>query len=515
MAHSLLILPHRGPVLSRVLLTFTGLLAAAQTALAAGVLEACVNYGEAELVFVGRARPPIHYLFAPHAALDSAKRELAEAEQALEQYRSAIGDPQAHARDSYGRLHAAVRSDREAELLGRVIDALDNVDFAKLETPKPQDYVVTPIDVEIRFRGEPKSVMLLSFPELTAGKSYLIYGEYLFRGLSDVIIGSRTDRPLDVESATEELRYLSSAATSPDTTILGTLRFRTPGSEKDRPPLAGIAIRASSEDWSAETTTIADGSYRFDDVPPGHVSLDARFSTPLTIGKAGSGVREARGGCLGWDLEAVINGYLSGHVLWPDGRPLAHALIKLLPVDPKQADAGPGRDLVVTDDAGKFDFRDLPPGSYLLRLDPQSALTPPQGFGYTTMFFPGTTDRALAQPIAIGLGSRLEGVDFQVSDPLPLGRLEVLLDSLVHQSDVYLCVRDSAGEASDPLLFGDRPAVYGVLQGETYFIDIHANTPSGTIHSGFVKILGVAGPAFVTLKPDPETAHPNGWDCSR
>jgi len=71
-----------------------------------------------------------------------------------------------------------------------------------------------------------------------------------------------------------------------------------------------------------------------------------------------------------------------------------------------------------TEDMGTFRFRNVPAGEYFVRAYTSSSLAPTRGAGalsYTATFFPDATDVTLAQPVIVGGGQELAGVDFALT----------------------------------------------------------------------------------------------------
>jgi beta-lactamase regulating signal transducer with metallopeptidase domain len=71
-----------------------------------------------------------------------------------------------------------------------------------------------------------------------------------------------------------------------------------------------------------------------------------------------------------------------------------------------------------TEDMGTFRFRNVPAGEYYIRAYTSSSLAPTRGAGalsYTATFFPDATDVTLAQPVIVGGGQELAGVDFALT----------------------------------------------------------------------------------------------------
>ena len=498
----------------QTLLILAVLLAAGRPAYAVDVPKMCIAYGEAKVVFVGRAHAPVHYTLSVDVGLDQARKRLTDAEGALERYRVSIGDPLAHAAGPGGHPHNQVRSALEADLYARALDALDRVLQAEAMTTKPQDLLVTPMDVEARFRGVTAPVVLLfGGPPLEPGRSYLIYGDHPFFG-SDVVGQGPESREID--SAADDLNYLYSAAGSSETIIHGVLRFRDSDASDAGLPFSGITIRVSSGGWNAETITGADGSFVIPGAPPAHVELSAQLPKPFAILKQASTMPEPQGGgCVDWSLTVGFNGQVRGHLSWEDGRPLTHAAVDLLPLDTRRTGSTPDRDLVTTNESGEFEFVGRSPGKYLLGVN--LSKVPTSGFPYAPTYFPGTTDRALATPIVLGLGTVLDGMDFRLSDPLPRGQLEIRLDTgNAPQSHVYACVGPPDHDGGVYRRSGGDPLLVNVVEGGQYLVEIHADTPLGHVHSGPIQFQGVRGRTLLTLEPDPRSeGHATGSECGR
>ena len=67
--------------------------------------------------------------------------------------------------------------------------------------------------------------------------------------------------------------------------------------------------------------------------------------------------------------------------------------------------------LVATDDIGQYRIAGLPPGSYDVRTTPPPAAA---AFNMAPSYYPGTQDVGAAEPVTVGLGSDVAGVDFSI-----------------------------------------------------------------------------------------------------
>jgi hypothetical protein len=70
-----------------------------------------------------------------------------------------------------------------------------------------------------------------------------------------------------------------------------------------------------------------------------------------------------------------------------------------------------------TEDMGTFRFRNVPAGEYYVRAYASSSLAPTKGarLSYTATFYPDGSDVALAQPVIVGGGQELAGIDFALT----------------------------------------------------------------------------------------------------
>jgi hypothetical protein len=149
----------------------------------------------------------------------------------------------------------------------------------------------------------------------------------------------------------------------------------------------------------------------------------------------------------------------------------------------------------MTNDLGEFRLFGLPPGSYHIALTPSitsgarvttqeevrwalqppgaSGPAPPQGAvaGYTTMYFPGTTDPSQSQAIVVGPGEVREGLTFRIAfvpvarvegtvrraDGAPVMGVRVSLDARVPQVNLEGSSRTAAVDANGRFVLQNVP----------------------------------------------------------
>ena len=187
------------------------------------------------------------------------------------------------------------------------------------------------------------------------------------------------------------------------------------------------------------TYTNAKGEFLFPKLPAGPYSISVQASGYL--GMSLGQLRPGRPGITqvlapGEERKGVIlamhkGGIVSGHVVGPDGRPLADvgvgALRKSWASDgsPVFAWSGQGK----TDDRGDYRIAGLIAGSYLVEAVPPSVFGRDRSLpiddsqrlateGMIQTFYPGTTDPVSAVPLAVAVDTERAGIDFNIQPTL-------------------------------------------------------------------------------------------------
>lgn len=119
------------------------------------LIAVCEAMGEAfshaELVFIGRAQPPVKVRISGEAEIEQARQNLVRVEAEVAQLRASL-DPQ-------------TRMKREREFAIRVIDAHAELTYLQAYYPPPENLTLIPVHVEQQFRGEiPPTLMLRGTP---------------------------------------------------------------------------------------------------------------------------------------------------------------------------------------------------------------------------------------------------------------------------------------------------------------------------------------------------------------
>jgi hypothetical protein len=277
--------------------------------------------------------------------------------------------------------------------------------------------------VDEAFRGvEGKEVEVLTGAwggdcgyDFKPGTKYLVYG-YAVKGKPWVGTGicSRT-RPLS--EADEDLGFIRGLrGAPPGGTIFGTARRYTVGLESrnwdEAGTVAGAKVVAESGGLRLEDVTDSEGRYGFEGLAPGKYTVRVEMPAHLSPQEVQT-VEVHDRGCAQIDYAAVIDGRVSGKLLDAGGRSPGTVTVNLLPA----GTADPFRALWdVTEADGSFEFKNLPPGRYLLGVNLGDA--PDEEMPYRSTYYPSTTERGEAEVIELGEGQRVSGIQFRLPPPL-------------------------------------------------------------------------------------------------
>ena len=216
--------------------------------------------------------------------------------------------------------------------------------------------------------------------------------------------------------AKDDLAYIRGLAKAkPGGTISGEVirHLRDANGTMTNQPLSGIKVTFAGPD-KYEAVTDAKGEFRIEAVTPGEYTV--KPSAPSGLGLRGPDRKAtvADKGCAEVEFWLESNAQLSGRVLNPQGLPVAKAEIFMLDADKEKY--GGHWDAAYADDEGKYSFKFIPSGRYILqiRFDGLTSQTRP----FPEMYYPGIADRSQAKIITVRTGEVIENYDIQVP-PLP------------------------------------------------------------------------------------------------
>jgi hypothetical protein len=294
---------------------------------------------------------------------------------------------------------AAWRADAVIAGVVRSVEVIEHVELG----PPHQSRLVK-FEVEQSFiNGRPGIVELTTGRdsgdcgyEFVAGKRYLVYASKQGAGGLSTSSCSRT-RPM--EAAAEDLAYLTSVPQqTPGARVFGRVArlHRDPFERQliDYGPLANVVITLRGTSFSRDVSTDKDGRYEFWGVTPGTFTLTlvppAGFDDRYLEREVE--VLDGRG-CSSNDFQLRYIAHASGTVVDASGRPLGGILVDAVAAELAGFQPPPYQQPVRTDDHGRFEFEDLPPGSYVFGINLTKPEWPPRGYkpAGPAVFLPGTT----------------------------------------------------------------------------------------------------------------------------
>lgn len=186
-----------------------------------------------------------------------------------------------------------------------------------------------------------------------------------------------------------------------------------------------------------QAITDQEGRFAFDRLAPGEYRLDvqktgfAPFSYPNV---RPSTVQVVAGQTVdGMHVQLKRGGVISGKVLDPSGEPFTDARVMAMRRINQSSDGEPPRFMPApmqgsqqTNDLGEFRLSGLAPGEYYIaamrgtnNLGVSRSAAPPASNGSartmpTTTFYPGTTDPAVAQSVAVAAGAEVSSLVFTI-----------------------------------------------------------------------------------------------------
>src|SRR5215207_10984090 len=266
------------------------------------------------------------------------------------------------------------------------------------------------------------------------GETYLVYasrgadGRQLLTGIC-----SRT-RP--VSDASEDLEFLRGlGARDPGVSIdVKVERSRQTVKDGNSTPTGGLAdarLTFEGAGESREVRTDSEGRARLSGLKPGTYKIRLALPEGLTTYKEEQEVTVADRGCAGVFYAVFYDGRVGGRVADVEGRAVKGVLVTLVEAD----DPEPERHYAhyaTTGEDGRYDFKGLPPGRYLLAVnlnrypqpnDPTNA--------YPRTYYPGVAEASQAEAVTVGAGERAKDRDII----LPARRAESVVNGLVVWQD--------------------------------------------------------------------------------
>ena len=226
----------------------------------------------------------------------------------------------------------------------------------------------------------------------------------------------------------------------------------TTGAPNPQPAARAVVMIAGTDVGLLRvTSTDGAGRFSFEGLPAGHFLLAASKSGAMTsiygaarIGRPGQAIALSRGQQLRGLTIALGRGAVVAGVVTDDhDQPIINARVRVLPRRligdeiALGADAGSAA-LAFTDDRGAYRIFDIPPGEYVVGVQPRSTFggafvagTGPAGDGpaisHAAVYYPSAQQAADATSIALGDGEIRTGVDVRTS-LVRLARVEGVIE---------------------------------------------------------------------------------------
>ena len=179
-------------------------------------------------------------------------------------------------------------------------------------------------------------------------------------------------------------------------------------------PLADVTINIRGADEKVLTArTDQEGEFEVKNLKPGKYRVEPVLPANYTTEPRSSEVEVNDRGTAVVGFEAYIDGKVSGRVTDRDGRGFNSIFLKL---------DGEGRRVYghSAGEGGRFEVEGVPPGEYILYLELQHD----DHEKNRNFYYPGTFKREEAQAIRVGLGEKVEGLEFQLPDAYRIRTIE-------------------------------------------------------------------------------------------
>jgi 5-hydroxyisourate hydrolase-like protein (transthyretin family) len=261
------------------------------------------------------------------------------------------------------------------------------------------------------------------------GVRYVVYAD---RGEKDgrlyTGICMRT-RPL--AEADEDLAFVRGlGASAPTGTLFGEVRRRNYYWKEGEPvfkPVADAELTVEGADASRDLKTDAEGRFRVEGLAPGKYRVTMKVPPGLFYETGGgekrtivSEVELAARGCAQAEFYLQSDTRVSGRVLEASGKPAANLAVQMrgAPSDARNIN---NFLYAKTDAEGRFEFKAVAPGEYLLGVRLLGSLGQP--LPYPRTYFPGTPSRETAGVVKVKEGEHLGDLEMRL--PAPLEEYEV------------------------------------------------------------------------------------------
>lgn len=183
-------------------------------------------------------------------------------------------------------------------------------------------------------------------------------------------------------------------------------------------PLPNVPVRVKADGRVYETRADVAGLYEFYNLPSGKYELGPELPPGTTLSWFIGSDRPqvpfdlSAGACLERDIEVFASGSIQGRILDSSNKPLPQAFAYIVPADEKVLPKERQLYWESQDKEGFFKFVHVPPGEYLIVVNPDDSQNP--DFPYQRTFYPGVHDRASAKIITVREGEQIKSADIRL-----------------------------------------------------------------------------------------------------
>lgn len=250
-----------------------------------------------------------------------------------------------------------------------------------------------------------------------SGNRYLVYAYR--RSENESLSTNLCTRTCHLSYADEDLEYLNNRdKAAPGSTIYGTVKLyaRDMGTMREvSRPMTGMTVVIEGQNNRFEIVTDGEGRYNIAGIPPGSYEIRAALPNHLSDPSEHK-VEVFDRGCAEEDLYIRPDGRISGKVVDSEGRPASGMKIELISAEPPEEYVYRFGLWANADKEGRYEFKQVPPGRYLLGINIEYA--PSGGRPYPRTYYPGVFDPREAQVIVLGEGTIMEGLDITLAPKL-------------------------------------------------------------------------------------------------
>lgn len=310
------------------------------------------------------------------------------------------------------------------------------------EEPNKRTERLVRLTVEQRFRGAVEDVETEVITgwgggdcgyEFKTGERYIVYA---YRNEKDhKLYTSICSRTRTLAEAAEDLSFMRELATMRGTegSIFGRVvkrNYQWKEGEDVFKPVTGVEVSVDGAEKKYEVKSDAKGRFRFAGLQPGTYRVKIKVPQGLTnesIKDEASRLLEGEAtvvarGCAETEFYLESDTRVAGRVLDASAQPVANMRVEMRPA-PNNRNNYSSLRYAETNAEGRFEFKEVPPGSYLLGFRIIGS-TNTEPLPYPRVYYPGVTTMAQASVVSVKEGERLRDLELRLLPRLEQVNLE-------------------------------------------------------------------------------------------